>query len=829
MSFRIASLSVTTRFFAGLIVAFLPQLSCDADTKAVGACGDGFLDPAEACDGAELGEATCATLGYYNALGQLACNADCTRDTTDCGGRCGDGVIQLERAETCEGDDLAGETCESLGFSGGTLTCGDDCRHDTTSCESLCGNGVADPMEPCDLYDLRNTTCESLGYAGGAIACAANCTFDESACMGVCGDGLMAPDEACEGTNTRGLTCESLGFSGGALACTGQCSLDTSACEGGTTCGDGALDEGEACDTEDLADTACDDLGFIGGKLTCGPDCRFNTSRCLGSACGNGHADPGEDCDASDLDGATCDSLGLGQGVLSCASDCHFNTTGCADGPVCGNGILETGEVCDGDLFGADSCADRGFYDGTLACLACTAVDATACTGSCGDGVVDEAYGETCDGPALGTLTDTCGVLGYAGGSPTCRADCQALDYTACTNWVKVSTGLYRTCGVDESGGVWCWGRNRDISSYYLLGDNVSDHTPCFDNNDADCSSIPVRVTNSTFTGPLESITDVSVGANHTCALASDGTVWCWGQNSYGQLGNGSTVNSNVPVHVSLLAQVTEISCQAHSSCALTQTGAVWCWGDNTYGQLGNGNNTSASTRVRVLDAADATGFLSGADQIRNSGYHVCARKNDGTMMCWGYNAQGQLGDGTHVSSTVPVLTRQSGGVNVLTDIVSIGVGGSTTCAVLQDESLWCWGYNAQGQLGINSTTNSDYPVQVLGFNGLGTFAGAREVDIASHSCSSKVDGTIWCWGYNDYGQLGTGNTGATLTPVQVRGYGMPWLMDIIVLSVNSRSSCALSGSGWLFCWGDNVWGLVGDGTFTSPRTTPVPVHGQGE
>ena len=140
--------------------------ACDTKTKNVDACGDGFVDPGEACD-TTVGENSCASLGYYNAVGELRCNPDCTLDDSSCGGRCGDSLVQEGEGETCDGGNLNGQTCQSLGYTGGTLACGVGCIYDVTGCAGRCGNGVidVDEGEVCDGEALSGETCEKIGRA----------------------------------------------------------------------------------------------------------------------------------------------------------------------------------------------------------------------------------------------------------------------------------------------------------------------------------------------------------------------------------------------------------------------------------------------------------------------------------------------------------------------------------------------------------------------------------------------------------------------------------------------------------------------------------------
>ncbi|PYQ01026.1 MAG: hypothetical protein DMF82_20555, partial [Acidobacteria bacterium] len=217
-------------FMTGLVLQALFALS------RVPFCGDGAANlPAETCDGTDLRGATCGSLGL--GTGTLACTASCTLDTTGCTGppRCGDGVINLP-SEACDGADLGGESCVGLGLGPGTLACSSSCTFDTTGCAAppRCGDGVINrPGEACDGADLGGKTCVDVGFLGGTLACHPDCTLDASGCVGVpfCGDGVInRPDEDCDRTDLGRRTCESLGLGGGTLTCTSNCKLQTAGC-----------------------------------------------------------------------------------------------------------------------------------------------------------------------------------------------------------------------------------------------------------------------------------------------------------------------------------------------------------------------------------------------------------------------------------------------------------------------------------------------------------------------------------------------------------------------------------------------------------------------
>ena len=199
----------------------------------------------------------------------------------------------------------------------------------------------------------------------------------------------------------------------------------------------------------------------------------------------------------------------------------------------------------------------------------------------------------------------------------------------------------------------------------------------------------------------------ISAGYYYTCALLSTGAVKCWGSNLYGQLGDGSTTQSLTPVSVpSLSSGVTAIAAGERHTCALLSTGAVKCWGYNDNGQLGDGSAASVTPRTTPVDVSTLS---SGVTAISTGSYHTCALLSTGAAKCWGKNTSGRLGDGSNTASLTPVSVS-----TLSTGVIAIAAGEAHTCAVLNTGAVKCWGYNVSGQLGDGSTTQSFTPVGVL-------------------------------------------------------------------------------------------------------------------
>jgi alpha-tubulin suppressor-like RCC1 family protein len=360
----------------------------------------------------------------------------------------------------------------------------------------------------------------------------------------------------------------------------------------------------------------------------------------------------------------------------------------------------------------------------------------------------------------------------------------------------SISAGEYVTCALTNTGGVKCWGNNSDGE----LGDGTTTerHTP-----------IDVKGLNSVV------VTAVSNGYKHTCALTSLGGVKCWGFNFDGELGNGKNTNSLTPVDVSgLTSNVAGISANGFHTCAVTNAGAVWCWGYNGYGELGNATTTSSNTPVKVKSGT-GTDYLSGVSVVKAGGYHTCALLSSGGVVCWGKNDTGQIGDGTFINRLTAVNSGLTSGVGALS------AGDAHTCALISSShGLKCWGYNAYGQLGDGSTTNHNTPETISALSsGVDSLnAGAR------HTCVLMQTGSVKCFGYNAYGELGNGSTTSSSTPVNVMNGGVP-LSAVSIVKAGYFHSCALLTSGGVRCWGDNGFGELGNNS-TNNSNTPVSVVG---
>jgi alpha-tubulin suppressor-like RCC1 family protein len=304
----------------------------------------------------------------------------------------------------------------------------------------------------------------------------------------------------------------------------------------------------------------------------------------------------------------------------------------------------------------------------------------------------------------------------------------------------------------------------------------------------------------------LTSVRYVAAGDEFTCALGTNGTAACWGLGEKGQRGDGSFAQVALsPVPVQGLTTATALTGGYNHACALLSDGTMRCWGSNAQGQLGDPSTIESAVPNPVPGVSGVLAIATGA-------FHTCALLLDRTARCWGDNSSGQLGNGTFTSSSTPVT------VAGLSNAVAIAGGGSQTCAVLADGSVRCWGNNYEGQLGDGTGTPSAMPVQVAGIGSAVEIAGGW-----AHTCARLADSTIRCWGQGVNGELGNGATENALTPVTVSG-----ISTAVGLTGGWwHHSCGLLADGSVRCWGTNAWGQFGNGT-TTDSAVPVAMSGVG-
>ncbi|MCG8423502.1 MAG: DUF2341 domain-containing protein [Proteobacteria bacterium] len=559
------------------------------------------------------------------------------------------------------------------------------------------------------------------GYCGVGYQCL-EISAQEWVCR-ACGDGVFdaRAGEQCDDGNTEDGD---------------GCSAD---CQSIEICGNGVVDvaTGEECDHSgesqlcnddcttarcgdrkhnSMAGETCDDGNQISGD-GCSADCR-------NELCGNGTVDVNE--------GEECDDAGESQ---LCDDDC--TAVRCGDG----NFNAVAGEVCDdGNQISGDGCSAE-----------CDRAAGVAVGGNYTCAVADDG-GVRCWGH---------NEYGQLGASHTDRIGDDELPNSAGAADVggpvgQIVTASTHTCGLLDGGAVRCWGYNR----HGQLGYGHTDYLP------GSPRTMPPDDVELIEPDSSETVVQLATGWGHTCARMDTGAVRCWGSNGNGQLGSGNTdhIGDNQgempPGDVNVGASVIDISAGRLHTCALVDTGMVRCWGWNSDGQLGHGTTDEA--------IGDEPGEMPPADvdvggpvaAITAGGWHTCALLQTGAVRCWGSNRYGQLGHGTTDTIGDEPGEMPPADIDVGGSVLQLAAGEHHTCALLATGAVRCWGYNEFGQLGYGMTeTVADQPGEMppadIEIGGPAIYIAAR----GAHTCAVMATGAIRCWGDNTYGQLGYGHS----------------------------------------------------------------------
>ncbi len=507
-------------------------------------------------------------------------------------------------------------------------------------------------------------------------------------------------------------------------------------------------------------------------------------------------------CSGPTISGTTCTSdadcnLFNVQGTCQPTKFCSYPDATCAGGsrysPGAGMGL---GDTC----IGGDA--------------SCGAKDQVCCgTGTCGANLTCSGEGGTCQcGGAGQACCDgvTCGSNLVCGAGAMCRPPLAVLD---------VAVGKDNICALAMDHTVSCWGYDT-IYGYHAPG-----HT--------------VPVIGSDTPVPIPGLTDaveIRAAELHTCARKTDNTLWCWGHDEHGQLGDGSTNSTRTPVQVSGLTGVQMFDGGTFHTCAVgsvSNVAGLWCWGRggqknlpgvaNPNVNLGRlGNNATADSGVPVaVDLSQAAAAGQTVKAVSTGVMHSCAVMSDNTVWCWGRNSSGELGNGTTTDSKAPVKVSFAGitipsGVTV--DQVSCSDGRGTrrpgsTCMLLSNGAVYCWGAGGSGQLGDNTTTTRSAPSTPVTPPPLtGSAKLVQIVSAAEARCARASDGSVWCWGSNYKGLLGIGIDGGNYpAPVHTRT-----ITSAVKLDMSHRTACAIDASNQLWCWGNNQRGQI---TFHRPAT----------
>ena len=450
-------------------------------------------------------------------------------------------------------------------------------------------------------------------------------------------------------------------------------------------------------------------------------------------------------------------------------------------------------------------------------------------------------------------LTTSGGVKCWGGNQDGQLGDNSTTDSSApvdvvgmSTGAVAISVGSSHTCALTVGGGMKCWGRNTEGQ----VGDG----------------SALQRKTPVDVSGLTSGVSAISAGGYETCALTVSGGMKCWGRNVFGQLGDGSVLQRDAPVDVSgLTSGVLAIAAGNQTTCAVTSAGGAKCWGDNLYGQIGDGTTTPRHTPVDVIGLAsgvvaisnsagsehtcalmtsggmkcwgrddrgqvgdnapsiggtptpaDVLGLQVGIAAIAVQALSTCALSTTGKPRCWGDNSVGQVGDGTTTTPATPRLTPTRLSGSSASEIAMLALGESHTCALTLAGGVKCWGFNDQGELGNNSIAQSLVPVDTSGLTSGVTYLAASKF----HTCAVTTAGGAKCWGQNTSGSLGDGTQLEKHVPTDVIGLAS----GVATMTVGSNHTCSLSKIGTAMCWGGNNLGVLGNGNY-SQQLTPAPVQ----
>jgi alpha-tubulin suppressor-like RCC1 family protein len=715
---------------------------------------------------------------------------------------------------------LLGQVFENCGPTG----MGDGVDDD---CDGIVDNGCGLVLPGGACYsnaDCRTNLCEGavivsgLGSGGGRLE-----DDRPGTCAAVCGDGLVEGGEHCEdGNSVNGDGCDndcrcSAGYqSDGNGNCVDidECTLGTHGCHAFAicnnttgsytcTCVDGYAGNGVTCTDVDECATAlhnCDPNAAClngGGSFQC--------------VCNEGFTGNGETC--ADID--ECD---LGTDDCDPNATCN-NTTGSFE-CVCNDGFAGNGTTCadvDECATGGHDCDPNAACNNTIGSFECT------CNGGfTGDGVtctdIDECVNRTdnCSLNAtcqntIGSFTCTCNS-GYTGNGVTCEdVDECAANNGGCSDLCINEPGSFHcACGegtLDLHGDASACVTMATLSN---KGDttcaiSTQGHLYCWGDNGfgqvGDGSTqqrvAPVRV------GHANNWTHVSTGFLHTCAIRA-GRLYCWGTNTEGQLGIGNFTQQQTPARVGLDSDWTDISVGRRHTCGI-RAQQVWCWGWNQHGQLGFTGGQTQNTPGLVSDG----GLYSAVD---GGGYHSCGLRTNGELWCWGRNLFGQLGQGGWDNNSHPTPAR----VTANTDWSQVALGEEYTCGLRRGGELWCWGRNDDGELGDGTGIERNSPVRI----GDGTDWGSVSAG-ARFACGLRA-GRAYCWGRNATGQLGNRRAISSLAPGEVAG-APGWS----VVQAGESHACGLrGGGGGVYCWGDNYFGQVGNGVYPGDLRAPAPVTG---
>jgi cysteine-rich repeat protein len=792
-----------------------PGFACSGEPSVCEAgCGDGEISEAEECDDGDLEDgdgcsAACEVEEGFRCRGEpsVCTSAACGDGRTAGDEECDDGnVIAGDGCTECRVDpgytcrQLAVSICDPLcgdgivledeGLPGpGETGCDDGNTEDGDGCSSEClvedGFTCEEDSEPtvctADCGDgmvLGDETCDDANFipSDGCTACVVDrgfaCTGMPSVCTAGCGDGIVAGSEECDdGATEDGDGCSGMCRVESGYSC--DTTVEPSLCT--SVCGDGIfLSEFEACDDGNVAvDDGCDGSCAVEDGYTCsGPEGGLSSCR---PVCGDGVAVPGEECDDNnDVGNDGCSPLCQ----LELGATCTGSPSVCTS--TCGDGLPAWDEGCDdgpGPTNG-DGCSATCDVEPGFVCLGAPSV----CRVFCGDGRIDRD--EVCDdgnGISGDGCSETCQPeFGFTcGGAPSvCTAE-ETLAQISLDDWggcLRMTSGRLGCFGDNATGSV---GRGNTIDAF--LPEQVAAGTDVFTD-----------------------VVDVSTGQDFACAVRSDGTVWCWGDNADRQIGSPSvgtdflqpTRINGFPLEDGVPVRLVDVEAGEDFACATDDAQRLYCWGDNGDRQLGRGGTSIADSEtpaeVLMPDGQAVIGFALGLN-------HACALLADLTVACWGRGDDLAVGGSTPADVSTATRVLAAGGSNFLA--TSVAAGGNSTCAIDQVGDLYCWGGNSDGQLADGTNLDNGTPNRIT----FGVVSPTLGVTMGTDfMCAFLATNEVYCWGEgNDY-QLAQLDVLDRTTPTLIQN---PPAGTVVALEAGTSSVCLqlLSGARW--CWGNGQVG----------------------
>ncbi len=655
----------------------------------------------------------------------------------------------------------------------------------------------------CFDPDYSNTECSDNQECPGNKVCAWDGRCYDPADVPECGDGYREDgdscvdidecaeetdncDEAAVCTNTEGsFTCECKdGYSGDGTSCTDidECEDELDNCHDDATCTN--TPGGFTCECNN---------GYEGDGVTCTP------TGCLSAGL---DCDENADCiDDGGVFSCECKEFYEGDGeTCTDIDECLTDNGGCGDATYwdCENNEGAAPTCSDIDECATDNggCGDATYWDcenNEGAVPTCSDIDECATdNGGCGSATYwdcdnNEGAAPTCsDIDECATDNGGCGSATYwdcdnnEGAAPTCTdIDECATDNGGC------GSATYWDCHNNEGAAPTC----TDIDECALGTDNCDANAYCGNVDNGFTCTCKLGYTGDGVSCDVSPYIAIAAGEQHTCGLRGDDSVWCWGANALGQVGNGTSDEQLSPVPIA--GDFAMISAGGANTCGITLGGQLWCWG----------YNGTSSSQTPVLVGSDW-------DYVDASAYHRCAIKSDHSLYCWGFGTHGELGDGTTDNHSSPVAIGSAAWSTV-------AGGAQFTCGIQVDGSLWCWGSNSIGKLGVGDYDDRLTPTQVGTETDWTAIAPGND-----HACGLRTDldnnaTTLWCWGSNSVGQA-AGAYGNT--PGQVGSWS-----DWRQVTAQGRHTCGIRAGGGLYCWGDNEWGGLGIGS-NDNQGDPQPV-----